>query len=184
MENLGCSALQVAGYLFWKTPLYTTVDFAGGAVESLLVAQGVPLVVIRRASTAIASILQSLCAILFGLTSSPGLAALYYNMVVGLYGIHHSGFSSNLIEVGGEDTAIMNAIANNLANIPGFLAPIAGAMLRARRTPDGKPGSLMPLFAFSAFFQLLGGLSFGLCASVRPAREILAERDSAKAKKL
>ena len=34
-------------------------------------------------------LLQSLCAILFGLTSSPGLAALYYNMVVGLYVIHH-----------------------------------------------------------------------------------------------
>jgi sugar phosphate permease len=27
VENLGCTPLQVAGYLFWKTPLYTAVDF-------------------------------------------------------------------------------------------------------------------------------------------------------------
>ena len=36
----------------------------------------------------------------FGLTSSPGVAAICFNAMDALYGIHHSGFSSNLLEVG------------------------------------------------------------------------------------
>jgi glutaredoxin len=181
VENLGCTPLQVAGYLFWKTPLYTAVDFTFGAVEAAMVAKGVPLLTIRKLATAVASVLQSSFAILFGMTRSPVMAAIYYNLVVGVYGIHHAGFSSNLIEVGGEDTAIMNAIANNLANVPGFLSPIVGAWLRARPTVGGGPGSLMPLFVFSALFQLCAGLSFGMFASIVPAREILAARDARKA---
>lgn len=114
VENLGCRPEQVAAFLLWKTPLYTSIDFLSGAIEGMLVAKEVPLVTIRKAATTIASILQSLCALAFGLTRSPIRAAIFYNCVTGLYGIHHSGFSSNLIEVGGEDTAMMNAIANNL----------------------------------------------------------------------
>jgi len=148
-----------------------------GAVESMMVAKGVPILTVRKLATTVASTLQSTFAVLFGLTKSPVMAAVYYNLVVGVYGIHHAGFSSNLIEVGGEDTAIMNAIgafhiiqqtplaflslvslmyearsfaktgsgqrqeaktaqnggacvfaANNLANVPGFLSPIIGAI--------------------------------------------------------
>lgn len=178
VENLGCTPLQVAGYLFWKTPLYTAVDFSFGALEALMVQKGVPLLTIRKSATVLASTLQSAFAILFGLTKSPTMAAVYYNLVVAVYGIHHAGFSSNLIEVGGEDTAIMNAIANNLANVPGFLSPLIGAWLRSRPTADGSPGSLMPLFLFSAIFQLMAGYSFGLFASIIPARDILAARDA------
>jgi len=56
----------------------------------------------------------------------------------------------------------------------------AGAALRARPTATGAPGSLMPLFVFSAIFQLLAGWSFGLFASVVPAREVLAAADAKK----
>ena len=206
MENLGCTSVQVAALLFWKTPLYTVVDFLSGGAESVMVAKGVPVLTIRKLSTTVASILQSSCAILFGLARTPFMAAVYYNLVVGLYGIHHSGFrcppfpprfrdfshrrrsaslprccvchSSNLIEVGGEDTAMMNAISNCAANVPGFVTPIVGAVLRSRTTPDGRPGSLMPLFIFSSAFQLLAGLSFGCFASMTPARDILAARDA------
>ena len=76
----------------------------------MMVAKGVPILTIRKLATTVASTLQSTFAVLFGLTKSPVMAAVYYNLVVGVYGIHHAGFSSNLIEVGGEDTAIMNAI--------------------------------------------------------------------------
>jgi hypothetical protein len=38
----------------------------------------------------------------------------------------------------------------------------------------------MPLFVFSAIFQLLAGWSFGLFASVVPAREVLAAADAKK----
>lgn len=41
-------------------------------------------------------------------------------------GIHHSGFSTNLLEVGGEDAAMVNAVANMLANVPGFVVPLLG----------------------------------------------------------
>ena len=76
------------------------------------------------------------------------------------------------------NTAMMNAISNCAANVPGFVTPIVGAVLRSRTTPDGRPGSLMPLFIFSSAFQLLAGLSFGCFASMTPAREILAARDA------
>ena len=92
MENLGCTSVQVAALLFWKTPLYTVVDFLSGGAESVMVAKGVPVLTIRKLSTTVASILQSSCAILFGLARTPFMAAVYYNLVVGLYGIHHSGF--------------------------------------------------------------------------------------------
>jgi|EP01047_Picozoa_sp_COSAG01_P079570 hypothetical protein len=36
----------------------------------------------------------------------------------------------------------------------------------------------MPLFVSASIFQLLGGLSFGAFASVRPAREVLADADA------
>eukprot|EP01043_Picozoa_sp_COSAG02_P050263 COSAG02_NODE_5148_length_4590_cov_5.242485_2_plen_199_part_00 len=84
-------------------------------------------------SCQVASTLQSTFCILFEMAKSPVMAAIYYNLVlfrIGVYGIHHAGFSSNLIEVGGEDTAIMNAIANNLANVPGWYSPLIGKHAR------------------------------------------------------
>ena len=43
VENLGCTSVQVAALLFWKTPLYTVVDFLSGGAESVMVAKGVPV---------------------------------------------------------------------------------------------------------------------------------------------
>eukprot|EP01050_Picozoa_sp_SAG11_P024094 SAG11_NODE_5035_length_1684_cov_0.820189_1_plen_103_part_10 len=87
---------------------------------------------------------------------SPLVAAMCFNAVDSLYGIHHSGFSSNLLEVwalrrvsalpvpaphaprtlprarsqvGGEDTAIINAVSNTLTNLPGFLVPLLGVLV-------------------------------------------------------
>ena len=53
-----------------------------------------------------------------------------FNGCDALYGIHHSGFSSNLLEVGGEDTALINAVSNTLTNLPGFVVPLLGVALQ------------------------------------------------------
>ena len=71
-----------------------------------------------------------------------------------LYGIHHSGFSSNLLEVGGEDTALINAVSNTLTNLPGFVVPLLGVALRRLS------GSLLPLFVCASAFLLATGGAF------------------------
>lgn len=108
VEQLGGSPLRLAFYMFWKNPTATAIDFFSGWLEGLLLRRSVPLLRIRKCMTLFASAGQSAFGLLFGLTGSPVVAALCFNAVDALYGIHHSGFSSNLLEVGGEDTAIIN----------------------------------------------------------------------------
>ncbi len=72
---------------------------------------------------------------------------------------------------------VLQAVSNTLTNLPGFLVPLIGVLVRRLFG-----GSLFPLFAFGAAFQLATGLAFAAFASVRPARELLAERDQRRRK--
>ena len=38
--------------------------------------------------------------------------------------------SANYLEVGGADTAMLNAVGNTVSNVPGFVVPISGVFLR------------------------------------------------------
>ena len=67
-----------------------------------------------------------------------------------------TGVAVNYLEVGGQNTALLKAVGNTLANVPGWLIPLAGVWLR-RLTPSG---SWLPLFCGSAALHVVAGLHF------------------------
>ena len=97
--------------------------------------------------------------------------------------------SANYLEVGGPDTAMLNAVGNTVSNVPGFVVPISGVFLRnltgaqtlVHPLLDGAvaftsaccAGSWAPLFAITAAIQFGTGLAFGRWASLESARETL-----------
>ena len=104
----------------------------------------------------------------FGLARRPAQATAAYCCVVIGHLLHGSGFYTNFQDVGGRDSALLWAISNPLANIPGLVAPIVSAFW-ARRL-----GSFQfPLFFTAALMQLSAGFFFVRFASATPAREIL-----------
>eukprot|EP01051_Picozoa_sp_SAG22_P018304 SAG22_NODE_3043_length_1995_cov_1.829114_1_plen_113_part_00 len=72
------------------------------------------------------------------------------------------------MEVGGKDTAIMYAVGNALASVPGMVLPPLGLWLMR------KTGSYMPLFGITGAVTLLTGLWYYAVASVSAGRELLA----------
>ena len=55
--------------------------------------------------------------------------------------LHGSGWSANYLEVGGDDTALLNGVGNTIANCPSFLVPYLSLALRRRFR-----GSFLPLY--------------------------------------
>ena len=106
--------------------------------------------------------------VLFGLAQSPLAAAVAYAGITGGHCFRGSGASANYYEVGGRDTAMINAVGNTVANVPGILAPALGLWLLQRT------GSWLPLFWLTAALQCLTGLAFGGLASLSDARTLLA----------
>ena len=106
--------------------------------------------------------------VLFSLARSPSAAALAYAGITGGHCFRGSGASANYYEVGGRDTAMINAVGNTFANIPGIIAPGLGLFLLQRT------GSWVPLFWLTAALQCLTGLVFGKLASISDARTLLA----------
>ena len=104
----------------------------------------------------------------FGLARRPTQATAAYCCVVIGHLLHGSGFYTNFQDVGGRDSALLWAISNPLANIPGLVAPIVSAFWTRRL------GSFQfPLFFTAALMQLSAGFFFMRFASATPAREIL-----------
>lgn len=65
-----------------------------------------------------------------------------------------AGFSPNMIEVGGAQTATLNGVGNTLANVWGLLVPIMGAMSKSIF------GSYTPLFVQCVGFNVIGAVLF------------------------
>ena len=113
----------------------------------------------------------------FALAPTPGLAALCNAVVCAAYTLHHSGWSVNLLEVGGKDTPVMNAFSNILNNAPGFFIPPLGLFIKART----KGGSVFPLFFGCSLVNWVCNLLFAKYCSLEPARKTLARRDRGEA---
>ena len=76
-----------------------------------------------------------------------------------------------------QDTALMYAVANAIASIPGLVLPAVGLYLMR------KTNSYLPLFAGCGAITMLAGVYFNAVASVQPARELLALSDKAAGKR-
>ena len=79
-------------------------------VENALLLRQVPLVTIRRGMTAFGSSVQAMFLVLFGLARAPAAATAAYAGITAGHCFRGSGASANYYEVGGQDTAMINAV--------------------------------------------------------------------------
>ena len=108
---------------------------------------GVPRLKIRKWSTVIGAFGSAACMAAFVRCKTPLKAAISSYGVFGFYCFHHSGFGANLLEVGGTQTAMLNAVNNMIKSAAGIICPPLGVFL-VRRT-----GSWHALFYGIAVLQ-------------------------------
>jgi hypothetical protein len=179
VQNLGNVVVAVLenGLVARQVPLLK-VRRGMTAVGSAIQAGCDPEIAVWRSSLCNDRILQAetvlvfhwLCRflVLFSLARTPAAAALAYAGITGGHCFRGSGASANYYEVGGRDTAMINAVGNTFANVPGIVAPGLGLFLLQWT------GSWRPLFWLTAALQCLTGLAFGKLASISDARTLLA----------
>ena len=76
--------------------------------------------------------------------------------------LHGSGFFTNYEDVGGPDSAILWSVGNPLASVPGLIAPMLAASIKATT------GKYNALFYLVAILQVSVGAVFAAFASVTP----------------
>lgn len=159
-EQLGCSPMQTAGYMAWFLPIQFFSGFIAAGVEGALLKRSVPLLTIRKGAQALCASWRAAALLAFGMVRSPRAAAIAINIEALGQCLHHSGYSANMIEVAGADTATLNALGNTGAQVCGLVVPILGVWLRQRF------GSFMPLFVIASAGNMIGAVLFGLYARV------------------
>jgi hypothetical protein len=178
IEQLGCTPMQTATYMAWFMPIQFTSGFIAAAVEGALLKSGVPLITIRKSAQALCATWRTVALIVFGMVKTPRAAAIAINIEALGQCLHHSGYSANMIEVAGADTATLNAIGNTGAQVCGMAVPVLGVWLRQRF------GSFMPLFVVSGAGQIIGAVLFSLFGRVTcPADDPDWEKEEEEDKK-
>ncbi len=160
VEQLNCTPMQTAGYLAWFMPIQFTSGFVAAAAEAALLKSGVRLIRIRKCAQLLCASWRSAALIVFGVVRTPLAAAIAINIEALGQCLHHSGYSANMIEVAGADTATLNAIGNTGAQICGMAVPVLGVWLRQHF------GSFTPLFVLASAGQIIGAVLFALFGRV------------------
>lgn len=174
-QVMGCTPLQAGTLLVSTTPMMIAGDFGAAAVESILLRRKVSLLNVRKITDLAGTVLQSIAAAGFGLSRTPPGAAASYVCFWAVYGLKRSGYSANLLEIGGPDTAMLNAVTNLLGNLMGFLCPFLVTFSRRRAK-----GSWLPFWLGCSTFNMLCGLCFAQWASTEEARNLLTTRNHDK----
>ena len=173
-QVLKLSNTAAAAFISFPGTIGIWLPFIIGSIENKMRKRGTSLIQIRKRFSMLGTVTQAVSALLFVLAPTPLLAcAASCCQYVG-QSFHGSGFSANYLEVGGKDTALMYAVGNSIASIPGLVLPSVGLLL-VKRT-----GSYLPLFGGCGLLTFLAGLYFHATVSVRPARELLAEQRQKK----
>ena len=94
-----------------------------GVAESVLLKRGMDLLAIRKKMSWIGHGMQGSALVLFALSPSPFLALVGYFFLRLGQCFHGSGANASYLEVGGQDTAVLMAVGNTLATVPGAIAP-------------------------------------------------------------
>ena len=126
VQVLGCTPLQAAAYMVWSTPVDIVGGFFVAGMESALLRRGVGQLAVRKGAQTACVVGRSIFLVLFGLAKTPFRAAVFINLENVCSCLMGAGFSPNMIEVGGEQTATMNAVGNTMANFFGFAVPTDG----------------------------------------------------------
>jgi hypothetical protein len=169
IEKLKCTSAEAAGWLAIVNSINLPGTFLSGALESFLLKWGVPLLTVRKRFSLIATTGSSIAAIFYGMAQTPLQACLGYSLyTVSVQGMASSMFP-NFMELGGQDTAILNSVANSLANIPGFLVAPVGLLLRQWT------GSWATQYIIAAMLHILTGFWYAGTMSLTPARNMLLQ---------
>lgn len=176
-DVLKVSNVAAGAYISFPQTVGIWLPFIIGGWENRLRAKGVGLLRLRKTMTNCASVIQAASCIGFVKASTPVLACIANTGVHVGTCLHGSGFLANYLEVGGPDVALMYAIGNALASVPGMILPPLGLTLMRRFN-----GSWLPLFGLTAAFTLGSSFWFNLDASIRPGRDLLAEQQQRRQK--
>ena len=151
------------------------IDWSVGFLEDMLLRSGVEALTLRRYFTLVGGSLEAIGLIGFAYARTAVHAAIFNAWTMAAYCLHHSGWSANLLEVGGKDTPVMNAFSNILNNAPGFFIPPLGLAIK------GYSGTVAPLFVGCATVNWVMNVLFARYCSLEPARQTLARRDKCRA---
>jgi MFS family permease len=177
VQKFGITPVQMSGYVSAAQIAHVPAGFAVTFIESVLVKRGVRALSIRKWMTCLGSFLEAIAALAYGVATTPLQAATAYALCDSASQLHSSGAWPNYYEVGGEDTAMLNAVDNTFASSTAIVVPYMGfAMLNLT-------GSWLPHMAFGSLLKIISGVMFAKDASVTTAREQLAQRAAARQKK-
>jgi hypothetical protein len=177
VPKFGITPVQMSGYVSAAQIAHVPAGFAVTFIESVLVKRGVRALAIRKWMTCLGSFLEAIAALAYGVATTPLQAATAYALCDSASQLHSSGAWPNYYEVGGEDTAMLNAVDNTFASSTAIVVPYMGfAMLNLT-------GSWLPHMAFGSLLKIISGVMFAKDASVTTAREQLAQRAAARQKK-
>jgi sugar phosphate permease len=165
IESLNCTPMQAAAFLVLQSPIRFIGGFVTACTESALLKKGVAQINIRKRAQMLAAIGQSAFMVAFAFCRSAPLAALCINADTVFASAVQAGFNPNMIEIGGDDTATLNAVGNTLGTSWGLLVPILAAYCKRSF------GSYAPVFIQAAVFHLLGSLLFFKCARLTSRAE-------------
>lgn len=172
-DVLRTSQVMAGAYISFPMTVSIWLPFLVGALENRMRSGGMPLLQIRKKMNLAGSVVQAVCTLLFAVSPTALLAcAANCGVQVGS-SLQGSGYSANYYEVGGPDTALLYAVGNALASIPGLVLPPLGLLIFTRT------GSYFPLFGLCAAITVSTGLLFQRVASLSSGRELLAERGRA-----
>lgn len=173
IESLNCTPMQAAAFLVLQSPIRFIGGFVTACTESALLKKGVSQINIRKQAQMLAAIGQSAFMVAFAFCKSAPLAALCINAETVFSTAVKAGFDPNMIEIGGDDTATLNAVGNTLGTSWGLLVPILAAYCKSSF------GSYAPVFIQAAVFHLLGSLLFFKCARLTSRAEEQAAQEVA-----
>jgi hypothetical protein len=163
-EELGCSPAQAGVFFAWQEVASFVTDWSVALLETGATARGVPLLRIRKLATLLGAVGNAVCVVCLGRCRRALPAAVCCWGAAACYIAHHSGFGANLLEVGGTQTANVNAVNNMIKSSAGILSPALGLLLRKRT------GSWRPLFHVCAALHVASALVFGAFAQIEPAK--------------
>eukprot|EP01052_Picozoa_sp_SAG31_P060812 SAG31_NODE_19947_length_588_cov_0.584867_2_plen_126_part_00 len=106
---------------------------------------------------------------------NPMVATVYYGLIDAFFTGHTGGGWANYLEVGGEDTATLNAVINSVASASAVFVPYLGFWLK--RTT----GSWMPVVLLSVVGKIMSGAIYLRWSSIESGRSTIEKEDEARA---
>jgi sugar phosphate permease len=172
VEALGCNPIVAGSLLAASQVVNIPASFLCGIIETWMLHCKYDVLTVRKAMTIGGSLVETASVLVYGLVSSPIAATIAYAAMNAGLQAHQSGAWALMYETGGKDVATLSSVSNTLGNTTGILVPFMGVWLRSRFN------SWFPHILFAVALKMIAAAHFGLLASAKSARVLLAEQHS------